>query len=183
MEQATTNDNDEPRTISLFLNSLNETDVMSLEFVEDLDNPSEGTAQPSMTLTLRSRAQSRLLELERHVHANGRIPMSIVPGVEKLILPHAIRFSQTIGHFFVLDFNDQAMNRFIEHEMLITFKEFKGDYHRHFKKHSDPEEARANQPRILVERAITNQAARQKQPFNHSSRSKLFLQQQHELAE
>ncbi|KAA0035741.1 cytochrome P450 CYP82D47-like [Cucumis melo var. makuwa] len=27
--------------------------------------------------------------------------------------------------FFVLDFNDQAMNRFVEHQMLTSFKEFK----------------------------------------------------------
>ncbi|KAA0067314.1 CACTA en-spm transposon protein [Cucumis melo var. makuwa] len=40
---------------------------------------------------------SRLLELERHVAVNGRIPMTIAPGVEKPISPHAVRFSQAIG--------------------------------------------------------------------------------------
>uniref|UniRef100_A0A9I9EKS0 CACTA en-spm transposon protein n=1 Tax=Cucumis melo TaxID=3656 RepID=A0A9I9EKS0_CUCME len=29
------------------------------------------------------------------------------------------------------------MNRFIEHQMLTTFKEFQADCHRHFKKYSD----------------------------------------------
>ncbi|TYK01159.1 CACTA en-spm transposon protein [Cucumis melo var. makuwa] len=82
------------------------------------------------------------------------------PWVEKPISPHAVRFSQTIGvcvrktfpirclkwadvgreyikRLFVLDFNDQAMNRFIEHQMLTTFKEFQADCHRHFKKYSE----------------------------------------------
>ncbi|TYK09404.1 CACTA en-spm transposon protein [Cucumis melo var. makuwa] len=51
-----------------------------------------------------------------------------------------------IERLFVLDFNDQAMNRFVEHQMLTTFKEFRVDCHRHFKKYSDQEEARANPP-------------------------------------
>uniref|UniRef100_A0A9I9ECL4 CACTA en-spm transposon protein n=1 Tax=Cucumis melo TaxID=3656 RepID=A0A9I9ECL4_CUCME len=53
--------------------------------------------------------------------------MTIAPGVEKPISPHAVRFSQAIGRFFVLDFNGQAMNRFVEHQMLTTFKEFRAD--------------------------------------------------------
>uniref|UniRef100_A0A9I9EKM0 CACTA en-spm transposon protein n=1 Tax=Cucumis melo TaxID=3656 RepID=A0A9I9EKM0_CUCME len=45
------------------------------------------------------------------------------------------------------------MNRFVEHQMLTTFKEFRVDCHRHFKKYSDPEEALANPPNYeLVER-------------------------------
>uniref|UniRef100_A0A9I9EGG5 CACTA en-spm transposon protein n=1 Tax=Cucumis melo TaxID=3656 RepID=A0A9I9EGG5_CUCME len=138
--------------------------------------------------------------------------MTIAPGAEKPISPHAVRFSQAIGvcvrktfpvrclkwtdvgreyievvkgdlqRFFVLDFNDQAMNRFVEHQMLTTFKEFRADCHKHFKKYSDPEEARANPPNAL-EQSRTNKAARQKQPYNHSSGSKSFLQRQHELAE
>ncbi|KAA0033108.1 CACTA en-spm transposon protein [Cucumis melo var. makuwa] len=83
---------------------------------------------------------------------------------------------------FVLDFNNQAMNRFVEHQMLTTFKEFRANCHRHFKKYSNPEEARANPPYIL-EQSRTNKAAKQKQPYNHSSGSKSFLQRQHELAE
>ncbi|XP_050938852.1 uncharacterized protein LOC127148696 [Cucumis melo] len=94
------------------------------------------------------------------------------------------------------------MNRFVEHQMLTTFKEFRADCHKHFKKYSDPEEARANPPNALVgrdedwhflcdhyisrafqEQSRTNKAARQKQPYNHSSGSKSFLQRQYELAE
>ncbi|TYK11883.1 CACTA en-spm transposon protein [Cucumis melo var. makuwa] len=105
--------------------------------------------------------------------------MTIAPGAEKPISPHAVRFSQAIGvcvrktfpvrclkwanvgreyievvkgdlqRLFVLDFNDQAMNSFVEHQMLTTFKEFRIDCHRHFKKYSDWEEARANPPNAL----------------------------------
>ncbi|KAA0062629.1 CACTA en-spm transposon protein [Cucumis melo var. makuwa] len=39
----------------------------------------------------------------------------------------------TLQRYFVLDFNDQALNRFVKHQMLTSFKEFKGDYHKHFK--------------------------------------------------
>uniref|UniRef100_A0A9I9EEM6 CACTA en-spm transposon protein n=1 Tax=Cucumis melo TaxID=3656 RepID=A0A9I9EEM6_CUCME len=41
------------------------------------------------------------------------------------------------------------MNMFVEHQMLTTFKEFRTDCHRHFKKYSDPKEARANPPNAL----------------------------------
>ncbi|KAA0043360.1 CACTA en-spm transposon protein [Cucumis melo var. makuwa] len=195
------------------------------------DNTAWSSSQQT-TPTPRRRAQSRLLELECHVAINERIPMTIAPRAEKSISPHVVRFSQAIGvcmrktfpvrclkctnvrreyievvkgdlqRLFVLDFNDQAMNRFVEHQMLTTFKEFWADCHRHFRKYSDPEEARANSPNALVgrdedwhflcdhdisrafqEQSRTNKAARQKQSYNHSSGSKSFLQRQYELAE
>ncbi|KAA0056292.1 CACTA en-spm transposon protein [Cucumis melo var. makuwa] len=184
-------------------------------FKDDLDNiaggsssgDNMGSSSQQETSTPRRHAQSRLLELERHVTINGRIPMTIAPGAEKPISPHVVRFSQAIGvcvrktfpirclrwadigreyievvkgdlqRLFVLDFNDQEMN-------------------------SDPEEARANPPNALVgrdedwhflcdhyisrafqEQSWTNKVARQKQPYNHSSGSKSFLQKQYELAE
>ncbi|KAL0546498.1 hypothetical protein IC582_016408 [Cucumis melo] len=180
-----------------------ETDDMFLQFEDDLDNiaggsssvgDNTGSSSQQMTPTPRRRAQSRLLELERHVAINGRIPMTIAPGAEKPISPHAVRFSQTIGvcvrktfpvrclkwadvgreyievvkgdlqvikcithlfmisfetyltltnpmcyvcnvkRLFVLDFNDQTMNKFVEHQVLTTFKEFRADCYRHFKK-------------------------------------------------
>uniref|UniRef100_A0A9I9E5X0 CACTA en-spm transposon protein n=1 Tax=Cucumis melo TaxID=3656 RepID=A0A9I9E5X0_CUCME len=206
-----------------------ETDDIFLQFEDDLDNIAGGSSSvgdntgemfsQQMTPTPRRRAQSRLLELERHIAINGRISMTIAPGAEKPISPHVVRFSQAIGwadvgreyievvkgdlqRLFVFDFNDQAMNRFVEHQMLTTFKEFRADCHRHFKKYSDLEEARANPPNALVgrdedwhflcnhyisrafqEQSRTNKAARQKQPYNHSSGSKSFLQRQYELAE
>ncbi|TYK31695.1 CACTA en-spm transposon protein [Cucumis melo var. makuwa] len=193
-----------------------ETDDMFLQFEDDLDNiaggsssvgdNTAGSSSQQTTPTPRRRMQSRLLELERHVAINGRIPMTIAPGAEKPISPHTVLFSQAIGvcvrktflvrclkwadvgreyievvkgdlqRLFVLDFNDQTMN-------------------------NDPEEARANPPNALVgrdedwhflgdhyisrlfqEQSRTNKAARQKQPYNHSSGSKLFLQRQYEIA-
>ncbi|KAA0045075.1 CACTA en-spm transposon protein [Cucumis melo var. makuwa] len=127
-----------------------ETDNMFLQFEDDLDNiaggsssvgdNTAGSSSQQTTSTPRRRAQSRLLELERIVAINGRIPMTIAPGAEKPISPHAVRFSQVIDvcvrktfpvrclkwadvgreyievvkddlqRLFVLDFNDQAMN-------------------------------------------------------------------------
>uniref|UniRef100_A0A9I9E5Y1 CACTA en-spm transposon protein n=1 Tax=Cucumis melo TaxID=3656 RepID=A0A9I9E5Y1_CUCME len=158
-------------------------DAMFLEFAKYLDSfmggsslvgDNSGTSQPSVTLTPRRRAQSRPLELEHYVVANGQILMTTTLGTVKPIFPHVVCFSQTIDvcvrktfsirylkwvyvgreyievvkgdlqRFFVLDFNDQAMNRFVVHQMLNTFKEFWVDRHRHFTKYSDPEKARAN---------------------------------------
>ncbi|KAA0048581.1 CACTA en-spm transposon protein [Cucumis melo var. makuwa] len=153
-------------------NNFMETDVMFLEFEDNLDNIAGGSSsvwatmrvrsssQLPATPTLRRHAQSQLLELERHITINGCIPMMISPGAEKPVSPHTIRFSQAIGvcvlkiflRFFVLDFNDQATNRFVEHQMLTTFKEFQVDCHRHFKKYSDLEKARVNLLNALVER-------------------------------
>ncbi|KAA0054221.1 CACTA en-spm transposon protein [Cucumis melo var. makuwa] len=170
-------------------NNFMETDAMFLEFEDDLDNitgaslsvgdNTGSSSQQPATPTLRRCAQSRLLELERHVAINECTPMTIAPGAEKHIFSHVVGFSQAIGmcRLFMLDFNDQAMNRFVEHQMLTTFKEFQADCHRHFKKYNDPEEARANPPNAL-EQSRTNKAARQKQPYNHSSESKSFLQRQ-----
>ncbi|KAA0054429.1 CACTA en-spm transposon protein [Cucumis melo var. makuwa] len=146
------------------------------------DNSTWSSSQPPATPTSKRREQSRFLGLKRYVAANGHILMTISPGVEKPISSYVVRFSQVIGvcmlktfpvhflkwadigreyievvkadlqRFFVLDFNDQAMNRFLEHQMLSTFKEFQDDYHRHFKKYSNPDEAQANPPNILVGR-------------------------------
>ncbi|KAA0041096.1 CACTA en-spm transposon protein [Cucumis melo var. makuwa] len=146
-----------------------ETDDMFLQFEDDLDNIAgesssmgENTESFSQqtTPTPRRRVQSRLLELERHIAINGRIPMTIASGAEKLISPHAVRFNQAIGVCVRKTFpvrclkwatlgentlrSSRATSRFVEHQMLMTFKEFRADCHRHFKKYSDPEEARAN---------------------------------------
>ncbi|KAA0050066.1 CACTA en-spm transposon protein [Cucumis melo var. makuwa] len=151
-----------------------ETDDMFLQFEDDLDNiaggsssvgdNTAGSSSQQMTPTPRRRAQSRLLELERHVAINGRIPMTIAPGAEKPISPHAVRFSQAIGvcvrkTFPVCCLKWADVGReYIEVvkgdlQMLTTFKEFRTDCHRHFKKYSDPEEARANPPNALYELA------------------------------
>ncbi|TYK03698.1 CACTA en-spm transposon protein [Cucumis melo var. makuwa] len=47
--------------------------------------------------------------------------------LRKTFLVHCLRWAdigrEYIKHFFVLDFNDQAMNRFVQHQMLSTLKE------------------------------------------------------------
>ncbi|KAA0057398.1 CACTA en-spm transposon protein [Cucumis melo var. makuwa] len=138
---------------------------MFLQFEDDLDNIAGGSS--SVGDNTGSSSQQTTPTLRRP---------------EKPISPYAVRFSQVIGvcvrktflvhclkwadvgkeyievvkgdlqRLFVLDFNDQAMNRFVEHQMLTTFKEFWADCHRHFKKYSDLEEARANPPNALVGR-------------------------------
>uniref|UniRef100_A0A9I9EG80 CACTA en-spm transposon protein n=1 Tax=Cucumis melo TaxID=3656 RepID=A0A9I9EG80_CUCME len=154
-------------------------DVMFLKFTEDLDN-----------LTGESSSASDNSELERYVAASGHILMTIAPSAEKPISPYVVRFSQAIGvcvrntfsicclkwadvdrvyievvkadlqWFFVLDFNDQAMNRFVEHQMLSTFKEFWGDYHRHFKMSNH------GRIRLLDRRNLTIIAASQSRFYN-----------------
>ncbi|TYK26515.1 CACTA en-spm transposon protein [Cucumis melo var. makuwa] len=166
------NDSGESRTMLSFSSSFDKTDAMFLEFTKDLNNPAGG----SLLVGDHS-------NLELYIHANEWIPMSIAPGTEKPISSHVVFLSQAIEvcvqktfsvhclrwtnigreyievvkgdlqRLFMLDFNDQTMNRFIEHQMLNTVKEFRGDYHRHFKKYSDSEEARVNPPHILHELA------------------------------
>ncbi|KAA0059956.1 CACTA en-spm transposon protein [Cucumis melo var. makuwa] len=143
-------------------NNFMETDVIFLEFEDDLDNitgeslsvgnNTGSSSQQPETSTPRRCTQSRLLELERHVAINGRIPMMISPGAEKPISLHAVPFSQAIDVCVRKTFSVCCL-KFVEHQMLTTFKVFQVDCHRHFKKYSDPEEARANPPNYeLVER-------------------------------
>ncbi|TYK00354.1 CACTA en-spm transposon protein [Cucumis melo var. makuwa] len=144
-------------TMLSFPNGFNRRDVMFFEFVEDLNNNAGGSSSVG----------------ENSDDSNA-------PGAKKSISPHSVWFSQMIDvcvrktflvrclrwadigreyievikgdlqRFFLLNFNDQAINRFIKHQMLSTFKEFKGDCHRHFKKYSNFEEAHANPPHIFV---------------------------------
>ncbi|TYK20270.1 CACTA en-spm transposon protein [Cucumis melo var. makuwa] len=114
-----------------------ETDAMFLDFTNDLDNLTGGSSSVGDN------------------SFNGRISMTIATGMDKPISLYVVRFSQTIGMcvrktfpvrclkwtnvgreyievvkgdlqwFFVLDFNDQAMNRFVEHQMFNTSKSFR----------------------------------------------------------
>ncbi|KAA0034817.1 CACTA en-spm transposon protein [Cucumis melo var. makuwa] len=128
---------------------------MLLEFVDDLDNLTRGSSSMSNNST------------------NGSISMTITSGAEKPIFPNVVHFSQARGvcvqktfpvrclkwanagkeYFEVvkgdLQFNDQAMNRFVEHQMLSTFKELRGDCHWHFKKYSNRKKACANPLNLL----------------------------------
>ncbi|KAA0033765.1 CACTA en-spm transposon protein [Cucumis melo var. makuwa] len=91
-----------------------------------------GSSSQQATPTPRRRAQSRLLELERHVVINGRIPITIAPAAEKPISPHVVRFSQAIG--------------------VCVQQKFPVRCLKHFKKYSNLEEARANPLNALVGR-------------------------------
>ncbi|KAA0042950.1 CACTA en-spm transposon protein [Cucumis melo var. makuwa] len=51
-----------------------------------------------------------------------------------------------LQQLFVLDFTNLAFTWFVEHRMLILWKDFKGQNHRHFMKFGDLEQARANPP-------------------------------------
>ncbi|TYK04814.1 gamma-aminobutyrate transaminase POP2 [Cucumis melo var. makuwa] len=103
-------------TISSFLIYFNKTDVMFLEFVEDLDNPT-----------------------------GGHCRWVIIWETCVVLIPE-------VGALHSCEWEDFDVYHpwFVEHQMLSTFKEFRGYCHRHFKKYSDPREARANPPHILV---------------------------------
>ncbi|KAA0052222.1 CACTA en-spm transposon protein [Cucumis melo var. makuwa] len=114
-------------------------------------------------------------QLSHHSRSSDDESQSIALGAGKPISLHVVRFSNTIGvcvrdtfrvcchnwvdvppeyikHYFVLNFNNQALTRFVEHQFFTSFKKFRGDYHIHFKKYSDLEQARANPTHRLVGR-------------------------------
>ncbi|KAA0026158.1 CACTA en-spm transposon protein [Cucumis melo var. makuwa] len=139
-----------------------ETDDMFLQFEDDLDNiaggsssvgdNTVGSSSQQTTSTPRRRAQSRLLELERHaigVCVRKTFPIRYLKWAD-VGREYIEVVKGDLQRLFVLDFNDQAMNRFVEHQMLTTFKEFRANCHRHFKKYSDLEEDRANPLNALV---------------------------------
>ncbi|KAA0043046.1 gamma-aminobutyrate transaminase POP2 [Cucumis melo var. makuwa] len=151
-------------TMSSFSNDFDETDAMFLKFVEDLNNPmgrsssvddNSGTPQPSPTLTpwktcpfstprvgaLRSR-QWKDFDVDHPWH--GEAYFATCCSLQ----------SGDRHYFFVLNFNDQAMNSFIEHQMLSTFKEFRGDCHRHL----DYAEACANRPSHILNQMLEFQS-------------------------
>ncbi|KAA0048572.1 CACTA en-spm transposon protein [Cucumis melo var. makuwa] len=103
------------------------------------------------------------------------------PRSKEANLSTCFRFSNTIG-VYVRDIANQALIGFVEHKMSTSFKEFRGDCHRNFKKYNDHKQARAN---LLykLEQPRTNKVAIEKQPYNHSSGFKSFLQRKHELTE
>ncbi|KAA0056817.1 CACTA en-spm transposon protein [Cucumis melo var. makuwa] len=191
MQATTTNYSDEPCIMSSSYpcNNFLETNAMFLEFADDLDNLTGGSllvgensvgssSQPPMTPTLKRRVQSRFLELEHYVAANGRILMTIAPGAEKPIFPHVVRFSQAIGvyvrkTFLVCCLKWVDVGREYIEVVKVDLQALQ--------KVQDPEEARANPPNLL-EQSQMNKVARQKYSYNHSNGSKSFPQRQHELA-
>ncbi|KAA0066615.1 uncharacterized protein E6C27_scaffold979G00300 [Cucumis melo var. makuwa] len=108
-------------------------------------------SQPA-TPTPRRQQHSKNLKLDRYVAQNGKILISIALGQDA-------------------------------HQMLTVWKEFKEQNHRHFKKFDDFKQAHANPSLKLSnqEQLPMSRAARAKQPYNHSSGAKSFLQRQHKL--
>ncbi|KAA0048547.1 CACTA en-spm transposon protein [Cucumis melo var. makuwa] len=148
-------DGDEQFTMSSFSSNFDEIDAIFLEFTEDLNNLAGGsssmdnnlgTTQPSPTP--RRRAQSRLLELERYVHTNGKILMSIASSMEKPISPHVVRLSQAIGMCIRNTFSICCIRWA---DVGREYIEASRATYRHFKKYNNSEETRANPPHILVE--------------------------------
>uniref|UniRef100_A0A9I9E4N7 CACTA en-spm transposon protein n=1 Tax=Cucumis melo TaxID=3656 RepID=A0A9I9E4N7_CUCME len=145
-------------TMSSFPSNFDKMDVMFLKFAKDRDNPTEGslsvgdnsvsTSQPFATPTPRRRSQSRLLELELYVAANGQISITITHGAKKPISPHIFSIHclkyTNVGKDYIEIIKGDL-------QMLSTFKEFRDDCHRHFKRYNDPEKTHANPPYILVE--------------------------------
>ncbi|TYK15306.1 CACTA en-spm transposon protein [Cucumis melo var. makuwa] len=138
-QETMTNDSDELRPMSFFPSDFDETDAMFLKFSEALDNPvgrsssvsdNLGTSQPSTTPTPR-----RQKPISPYV---VRISQVISVCMRKTFSVRYLKWADVgkeyievvkadLQQFFVLDFNNQAMNR-------------------HFKKYNDPDEARANPP-------------------------------------
>ncbi|KAA0063052.1 CACTA en-spm transposon protein [Cucumis melo var. makuwa] len=114
-----------------------ETDAMSLEFADDLDNLAGGSSsvgdnsgfssQPSATSTPRRRAQSRLLEL------GTTQAMDVC--VRKTFPVRCLKWAD-VGREYI----------------EVIKSDLQGDCHRHVKKYSDPKEARANPPHLLMGR-------------------------------
>ncbi|KAA0066712.1 CACTA en-spm transposon protein [Cucumis melo var. makuwa] len=82
------------------------------------------SSQPLATPTPRRRAQSRLLKLECHVAVNGRILMTIRFSrtigvcVRKTISVHCLKWAD-VGREYL-----EVVKGDLQHQMLITFKEF-----------------------------------------------------------
>ncbi|KAA0056491.1 CACTA en-spm transposon protein [Cucumis melo var. makuwa] len=127
---------------------------MFLEFTKDLDNPMEG----SSSVGDNSGGTSQPFGTPT---PKRRVQLQL------LKLEHYVAANGGFQCRSPLAWRSLFSHRLIEHQMFNTFKEFQGNCH----------------SRAFQEQSWTNKAARQKQPYNHSSESKPFLQQQHELIE
>ncbi|KAA0051091.1 CACTA en-spm transposon protein [Cucumis melo var. makuwa] len=149
-------------TMSSFFSAFKETDDLFFEFGDEYNNARGSSSmgdnldEPQLSLTPRICQQSRNLELERYVHKHGKISITIATRAEKPISSYVVRFNNTIDECeryicsplaalsgLMLDENtlrwSMALYRLVEHQMLTSFKEFRDNYHRHFKKYNDHE--------------------------------------------
>ncbi|KAA0055510.1 (R)-mandelonitrile lyase 1-like [Cucumis melo var. makuwa] len=108
--------------------------------------------QPS-TSTPRRQQLSKSLKLERYVQQNRKIPISIALRRDKPISPHTVHFSCTIS---VLTWDTFPIRFHKWTNVTLKYIELvKGS---------------------LQKQSMMNRAARVKQPYNHNSGSKSFLQ-------
>ncbi|TYK13530.1 CACTA en-spm transposon protein [Cucumis melo var. makuwa] len=120
------NNNDESRIMSSFSNGFDEIYALFLEF----DNALNKTGGSSLV---------------------GNTSVCCLKWAN--VLPNYIEVVKSaLQRYFILDFIDQSLITFIEHQMLTSFKEFNKGCHIHFKMYSDSEEARVNPPDKLVNR-------------------------------
>ncbi|KAA0051735.1 CACTA en-spm transposon protein [Cucumis melo var. makuwa] len=133
-------------TMLSFPSGFKKTDAMFLEFGEDL-NTTEGLS--SVGNNSKTTRHSSILGVEEFSEAISMCTRCTFP-VRCLRCIDVER--EYIEHRFMFDFNDQAMNRLVAHQMVTSFTEFKGDCHRHFKRYSSPEQLRVNPSHILVGR-------------------------------
>ncbi|KAA0057656.1 CACTA en-spm transposon protein [Cucumis melo var. makuwa] len=131
--------------IQVSVSGFDETDAIFFKFIEDLNNFVEGSSSVDDNLGESNVSTpgvgalcSRQWEDSMSITSDANVGREYIEVVK-----------DDLQCFFVLDFNDQEMNRFVEHQMLSTFKEFKDDCHKHFKKYSNLEKAHANLPHIL----------------------------------
>ncbi|TYK04345.1 gamma-aminobutyrate transaminase POP2 [Cucumis melo var. makuwa] len=115
-----------------------ETDAMFLEFEDELDNFAGGS---SSMATMRD---SDFLETCAVSTLRVGVPCCSTWAHSDDDRPWC---EETYFHISRLL---QPGGRFVEHQMLTTFKEFWADCHRHIKKYSYPKEAHVNPPNILV---------------------------------
>ncbi|KAA0067514.1 CACTA en-spm transposon protein [Cucumis melo var. makuwa] len=119
---------------------------MFLKFENDLDNLVGGSSS------------------EGDNSANGRIPMTIAPGEEKLISPYAVHFSQGDCHRHFKKYRDPEEARANPPNILVRCDE---DWHflcDHY------------MSRAFQEQSRRNKAAKQNQPYNYRNGLKSFLQ-------
>ncbi|XP_038902987.1 uncharacterized protein LOC120089695 [Benincasa hispida] len=140
------------------------------------------TSDSSSTSNRKKREHSRNIKLEKYVQKHGIIIIVINEGETKPISKHSVRFSNAIGvavrfafpvhcrtftevpnefielakiqllAHFKLDLSSQRLNRFIEHQMQNSFKEFRADLNRHYRKCGNPQQVCASLPSWLKNR-------------------------------
>ncbi|XP_038887409.1 poly [ADP-ribose] polymerase 1-like isoform X2 [Benincasa hispida] len=177
----------------------------------------------------RTRGHSRNLELDRHVNIHGRIRIEIDEEVGKPVCANATKFSNAIGtiarntiplrckdwsdvskevrdlvvdqllSYFDFDVGKKHVKKYVLQRVQNTFKEYRSDLYKHYRRFKDPKEARACPPKRITDatdwnllcnrwetpewkkKTETNKKSRSKIPYLHRTGSKSFVQVQSEM--